>query len=42
MGDSVVGLIESHILQQILHPERVGSVVLEEQPYLAEVVLGTV
>src|SRR5215207_8528890 len=42
MCNSVVGFLEAYVLQQILHPERVGLVVLEEQPYLVEVVLGTV
>jgi hypothetical protein len=42
MGNSVVGLPEANTLQEIFHPERVGFVVLEQQPYLVEVVIGAV
>jgi hypothetical protein len=42
MGYSLVGLPEAYVPQQILHPERVCFIQLEEQPDLVEVVLGTV
>ena len=41
-GYGLVGLLEAHIPQQILHPERVGFIVSYEQLYLVQVVLGTV
>ncbi len=41
-SNGITSLFEVHVLKQNLHSERVGLVVLEEQAYLAEVVLGTV
>ena len=41
-GNGVIGLLETHVLKQILHPERIGLVVLDEQLYLVQVVLGAV
>jgi hypothetical protein len=38
----LVGLLEAHGRQEILHPERVVRIVFEEQPDLAQVVLGAV
>src|SRR5215207_6551636 len=42
MCHSVVGLFEAHRSQQLLHAERVGFVLLQQQPYFVQIVLGAV
>jgi len=42
VGDGLVGFLEAHPAQRLFHPEGGAVVMLQEQVYLIEVIVGPV